>query len=54
MSINTAAQRLQFARKALESAKSWEDQQAAQAEFDKAQEAMVIAAMQVNRGLTPP
>lgn len=51
-SINSAAQELQFARKALERAKTWEERQIAQQHFDACQERMVQASLIVNRGLT--
>lgn len=49
--IADAARSLQIARGILEKARTWDEQQIAQREFDRAQEAMIQASMIVNRGL---
>ena len=55
--INAAAQELQFARKALEKARNWEEQRIAQEHFDRCQERMISVSLVVNGGLyrdSPP
>lgn len=50
--VASAAMELAIARSNLAKAKNWEEQVILQEQFDRAQENMINAGMQVNRGIT--
>jgi len=50
--ISNAARALSIARHQLEHARDWKDRQALQANFDRAEQEMLDAAMHVNRGVS--